>query len=264
MAAIVDTVKSTIAENFGGAAHSLAKKEHQFSLDEVPDLSGKVAVITGGSRGIGFGCTHTLLSHNVSKVFIVSSTQSGFDEALNSISSDLGDEKAKKVTWLQCDVADWKAVAETAKKISSQTERLDILINDAARGIMTYQLTDYGVDRHMAANHIGHVILTSHLLPLMKKTASEGNIVRIVMFGSNAHQATPSDCSFASLSELNTDLGPNGQYGRSKLAQMLYAKYLSKHLTSRCPKILANSVHPGFVETKMSTEDIHEPFPVGG
>jgi NAD(P)-dependent dehydrogenase (short-subunit alcohol dehydrogenase family) len=165
---------------------------------------------------------------------------------------------------LQCDVGDWKGVTEVAKKISDQTDRIDILINDAARGIMTYQLTDYGVDRHMAVNHIGHVILTSHLLPLLKKTASGGNKVRIVCFGSNAHQATPSDCSFASLSELNTDLGPNGQYGRSKLAQMLYCKYLSKHLTTRCPTILANSVHPGFVETQMSAEDIHEPYPIGG
>ena len=98
----------------------------------------------------------------------------------------------------------------------------------------------------------------------MKKTAAEGNTVRIVCLGSNLHEGTPSDCSFASLSELNTDIGPMGQYGRAKLAQMLYMKYLSKHLTSRCPKILANSVHPGVVETKNSTEDIHEAYPVSG
>jgi len=129
---------------------------------------------------------------------------------------------------------------------------------------MTYQLTSYGVDRHMAVNHMGHVILTSHLLPLMKKTAEKGNTVRIVTLGSNAHQSTPSDCKFASLDELNQDLGPNGQYGRSKLAQMLYARYLSKYLTPKHPNILANTVHPGFVDTKMSTADIHEPYPLGG
>jgi len=130
---------------------------------------------------------------------------------------------------------------------------------------MTFQLTEYGVDRHMAVNHFGHVILASHLLPTMKKTASQGNTVRIVTLGSNAHQATPSDCQFASLEELNTDLGPNGQYGRAKLAQMLYAKFLNKHLTEgQEPKILVNTVHPGFVDTKMSQEDIHEPYPMGG
>jgi NAD(P)-dependent dehydrogenase (short-subunit alcohol dehydrogenase family) len=260
----METVRHTIAENFGGPAHKLANKEYQFTLEEVPDLSGKVAVITGGSRGIGFACSHTLLKNNISKLFIVSRAKDAFDEALKTISSELGEEKAKKVTWLECEVADWKAIAETANKISAATDRIDILINDAARGIMTYELTDYGVDRHMAVNHFGHVIFTSHLLPTMKKTAANGNTVRIVALGSNAHQGTPSDCKFESLSELNTDIGPNGLYGRSKLAQMLYCKYLNKHLTSRCPKILANSVHPGFVETKMSQQDIHEPYPVLG
>ena len=77
-------------------------------------------------------------------------------------------------------------------------------------------------------NHMGHVILTSHLLPLIKETASKGNTVRIVNQASNAHQGAPSDVKFASLEELNQDLGPNGQYGRSKLAGILYAKYLNK------------------------------------
>ena len=45
---------------------------------------------------------------------------------------------------------------------------------------------------------------------------------------------------------------------------MLYAKYLNRHLTSKFPKILVNSVHPGFVDMKMSTQDIHEPYPVAG
>lgn len=176
----------------------------------------------------------------------------------------MGSETAKKVTFIKCDLSDWTRVAAVAKQIASQTDKIDILINNAARGIMTYQLTDYGVDRHMAVNHMGHVILTSHLMPLLKKSAEAGNTARIVMLGSNAHPATPSDCKFASLDELNQDLGPNGQYGRSKLAQMLYARYLTTHLTSKYPKILANCVHPGLVRTKQSKEDIHEAFPLAG
>lgn len=116
----------------------------------------------------------------------------------------------------------------------------------------------------MAMNHMAHVILTSHLLPIMKKTASSGNTVRISNQASNAHQATPSDTKFASLDELNRDLGPNGQYGRSKLAAILYSRYLNRHLTSSHPNILVNATHPGFVDTKMSKEDIHEPYPLGG
>ena len=262
---IMDAIKSTIAENFGGKAHEAASKDHQFSLEQVPDLSGKVAVVTGGSEGVGYGCTHTLLSHNIKKLFILSISKDVVDGALKSLTEEMGQEVADKVTWLQCDISDWKMVKETADKIASSTpDRIDILINNAARGIMTYQLTDYGVDRHMALNHMGHDILTSHLLPILKKTASSGSTVRIVNLASNAHQATPSDTKFESLEELNRDLGPNGQYGRSKLAAILYSRYLTKHLTSTHPNILVNATHPGFVDTKMSSADIHEPYPLGG
>ena len=116
----------------------------------------------------------------------------------------------------------------------------------------------------MALNHMGHVILNSHLLPILKKTASQGDTVRIVTLASNAHQATPSGTKFESLDELNQDFGPNGQYGRSKLAAILYARYLNRHLTAAHPNILANATHPGFVDTKMSTEDILEPYPLAG
>lgn len=260
----METIRNTIAENFGGSSHKLVNKKHQFELDQVPDQTGKVAVITGGSEGIGYGCSHTLLSKNLKKLFILSLSQDVVDGAVKSLGDELGPAVAQKVTWLKCDMADWPAVTKCAAEIKSQTDRIDILINNAARGIMTYQLTDYGVDRHMAVNHIGHVVLTSHLLPLLKKTADAGNTVRIVCLGSNAHQATPSDCAFASLAELNQDLGPNALYGRAKLAQMLYCRWLARHVTPAHPRLLANSVHPGFVSTKMSKEDIHEPYPLAG
>lgn len=98
----------------------------------------------------------------------------------------------------------------------------------------------------------------------MKKTASSGNTVRIVNLASNAHRGATGDTKFETLDELNRDLGPNGNYGRSKLAVMLYSRYLNRHLTSEYPNIIVNATHPGFVDTRQSTEFIHEPFPLGG
>ncbi|KAL8999767.1 MAG: hypothetical protein Q9169_001440 [Polycauliona sp. 2 TL-2023] len=261
---IMEAIKQTVAQNFGGAAHQAVSESQQFALEQVPSLTGKVAVITGGSEGIGYGCSHTMLTNDIKKLFILSVSKEVVDGAVNAVKEEMGQEAADKMVWLQCDLSDWKQVKETADKIASSTDRIDIMINNAARGIMTYQTTDYGVDRHMALNHMGHVILNSHLMPIMKKTASDGNTVRIVILSSNAHQGTPSDCKFESLDELNQDLGPNGQYGRSKLAGILYARYLARHLTQSHPNILANATHPGFVDTKMSTQDIHEPYPLGG
>jgi NAD(P)-dependent dehydrogenase (short-subunit alcohol dehydrogenase family) len=253
----MEAIKSTIAENFGGAAHSLAKPEHHFDIEkDIPDLTDKVAVITGGSEGIGYAAGFMMLKNNLSKLFIISVSKEVIDGALKDISEKLGAEYAKKVVWLECDMGDLPNVAELSKTISESTDRVDILCLNAARGIMTYQLTEDGLDRHMQVNHIGHVTLCSHLMPLLKKTAEKGT-VRIQAQSSNAHQGTPSDCKFASIDEMNQDLGPNGQYGRSKLAQALYMRYLAAHLSTSHPNILANATHPGFVETKMSQEDIH-------
>ncbi|KAI3398910.1 hypothetical protein diail_8233 [Diaporthe ilicicola] len=259
----MDNIKATIHENFGGTQF-LASGDESFSLDQVPDLSGKVAIVTGGSQGIGYGCTRTLLEHNISKLYILSQSTDVAADAINTVREEMGNTVSGRVEWKKCNLADWEAVIQTADEIKAATNRIDILINNAARGIMTAQITPYGVDEHMASNHFGHVILTSRLLPVMKDTAKLGNTVRIVNLGSNAHQNAPADTKFASLDEINKDHGPTAQYGRSKLAAMLYARYLATHVTSKHPQILANSVHPGFVDTKATSFDIHEAYPLGG
>jgi NAD(P)-dependent dehydrogenase (short-subunit alcohol dehydrogenase family) len=261
MPSTLEKAQTTLSQNLGGVAQKIAPKGAKFSLDDVPDQSGKVAVITGGSEGIGYGCTWTLLSKDISKIFILSVSEEVAKNCKQSIQEDMDEDMVNRTIWIPCELSNWTQVTEAASKIREQTDRLDILINNGARGIMTYQLTDYGVDRHMAVNHIGHVILTSHLLPLLKKTAEQGHTVRISNQASNAHEQTPGDTKFASLDEMNRDLGPMGQYGRSKLAGILYSRYLARHLTSSYPKILVNATHPGVVETKMSKQDIHEPYP---
>lgn len=262
----MEAIKNTIAENLGGIAQKAVGTEKQFDIDaDVPDQSGKVAVVTGGTEGIGYAAAFTLLKKGLKKLYMLALRQEVFDGALKDITEKLGAEYAQRVTFIKLDVGDLPAVTTAAKEISSSTDRLDILILNAARGIMTYQLEEKtGIDRHMIVNHVGHVTLTSHLLPLLKKTADAGHTVRIQAQSSNAHEMSPKDTKFASIDELNQDLGPNPLYGRSKLAQLLYMRYLDRHLHASHPKILCNATHPGFVETKMSTEDIHEPYPVLG
>ncbi|KAF2238464.1 NAD(P)-binding protein [Viridothelium virens] len=258
-------LKNTAAENFGGPATKLAPKEHQFSLEEVPSLAGKVALVTGGSEGIGYGCTHTLISHGISKLFCISLSRDVVENAKAAISEEIGADAAEKFVWLQCDLSDWAKTKETAEKIKSHTDRLDIVINNAARGIMTHQLApSNGVDLHMASNHMGHVVLTSHLLPLLKKTADAGHTVRVVNLASNAHQNAPAETKFLNLAELNKDYGATTQYGRTKLANILYTRYLARHLSSSHPKILVNATHPGIVETAQTRKHILEPYPLAG
>ncbi len=273
MAAIVNKIKSTIAENFGGPRYSffaplscsLLIPFKPFSRKpRTPILTRRCPRPDGKSRHRYRRIRrHWLWLHTYAPC---AQRQQGLHLVPLSRSSRwryevyLGRLGRRSRTKVDVDEVRCLGLAgccqKAAEEIGSKTDRIDIMILNAGRGIMTYQLTDYGVDRHMAVSHFGHVILASHLMPIMKKTAEKGNTVRIVTLGSNAHQACPSDCKFESLEELNQDLGPNGQYGRSKLAQMLYVKYLNKHLTqAKEPKILANTVYPGFVHTKMSEDD---------
>ncbi|CRK13906.1 hypothetical protein BN1723_010175 [Verticillium longisporum] len=130
---------------------------------------------------------------------------------------------------------------------------------------ITSFMTESGVDRQMAINHMGHVVLTSHLLPLMKSTAEKGNTVRITVQASNAHQGAPSDIKFESLEEINEDKGANANYGRSKLANILYARYFARKVTANGhPDVVMNATHPGFVSTKQTKVDILEAFPLAG
>jgi NAD(P)-dependent dehydrogenase (short-subunit alcohol dehydrogenase family) len=257
-ASAMDTIRNTIAENFGGIASKIGTS--QFSLEECPDLSRKVAVITGGSQGIGFGVAYTLLKNNIAKVYIISTAKDVFDGARRIVAEELGQDKADRMTWMQCDLSDWRRTKQVAETIRHDTDRLDILVNNSGRGVMAAALTDYGVDRHMAVNHFGHAVLTGYLLPLLKQTAEQGNVVRISNQSSNAHWGASKDTQFASLGEINRDAGPNGQYGRSKLASLLYTRYFDRNVTQNGnPNVLINATHPGFVRTKQSTRDIHEP-----
>ncbi|KAI1505205.1 hypothetical protein F5X99DRAFT_405095 [Biscogniauxia marginata] len=116
----METIKNTLGENFGGKAHSLST--HQFSLDDVPDLSGKVAVVTGGSEGIGYACTYTLLEHNIAKVYILSVSEDAAQGAREAIAKDLGRAAADKTRWIQCDLSDWKRTKDAAEEIKRDAE----------------------------------------------------------------------------------------------------------------------------------------------
>ncbi|KEP47220.1 putative oxidoreductase bli-4 [Rhizoctonia solani 123E] len=261
----MQVIKDTIAENFGiPGAHQLAKPEHQFTLDDVPDLTGKVAIVTGGSEGVGLASATTLLKHGVSKLFVLSPNPDHAKKAIELFEKELSASITDRVTWVPCDLSDWSQTQTVANMIASQIDRLDILLHIAGRGVMTAQRNKDDIDLHMALNHFGPVVLTGTLLPLLKRTAESGATVRIATAGSNLHQSAPKETKFADIAELNTDYGPNSQYARSKLAAILYARYLARHLSVSHPRILINSFHPGIVDTRQSNQHIHEPYPILG
>jgi NAD(P)-dependent dehydrogenase (short-subunit alcohol dehydrogenase family) len=89
---------------------------------DIPDLSGKVYVITGGTAGIGFGITAHVLQHNPAKVYILSKKEEHADEAQQELQK-YGD--VSKVEWMKCDLEDLKQTDEVAKELKQKLDRLD-------------------------------------------------------------------------------------------------------------------------------------------
>lgn len=103
-----------------------------WSADKIPDLSGKVAVVTGGNEGIGASFCTELFKHNISKVFILSNDAARHQEAVTHFSKEAGKDVSSQVVFFAIDLGDYDAVKETVEKIKKETDRVDILDLSAA------------------------------------------------------------------------------------------------------------------------------------
>lgn len=118
-----------------------------------------------------------------------------------------------------------------------------------------------GYEIQFGTNHMGHAYLTKLLLPLLLKTAEQsqpGSDVRMITLTSHSHtQAPKGGIGFSRLRSADPDSSPLTKYGMSKLANILYAKQLAK----RYPSIKTVAIHPGMVDTNLSTT-MRKSFPL--
>ncbi|KAF2145269.1 uncharacterized protein K452DRAFT_245058 [Aplosporella prunicola CBS 121167] len=223
---------------------------------DIPDLNGKVYVVTGGSAGIGFGIVAHLLQHNAAKIYLLSNKEQHAEEAQEELKK-YGD--VSRVEWKKCNLEDLSQVDQVAKELS-KLEQLDGLICNAGLGVGVYNETRDGIDSHMQVNHISQFHLVMCALPVLQKTANS----RLVLQSSELHRSI-SDVQFASLAELNRDIGPTKLYNRTKLAQVLFVRSLARHAakdelgftgngTAHGPWI--NATHPGGVKTDQQDQAV--------
>ncbi|KAF1942840.1 NAD(P)-binding protein [Clathrospora elynae] len=186
---------------------------------DIPDLSGKVYVVTGGSAGIGYGIVAHLLQHSPAKIYLLSNKEEHADEAQDAL-KEFGDPS--KVEWRKCNLEDFKQMDEVAKQLAEELDRLDALVCNAGLGVGVYNETRDGLDSHMQVNLFSQAHLTLTLLPVLQKTADS----RIVHQSSDMHRGADSSMKFESIAEINQDIGPMKLYNRTKLAQILFLRQL--------------------------------------
>ncbi len=212
--------------------------EPQEVLDSI-DLSGKVAIVTGGYSGIGVETVRGLAGVGA-KVIVPARNR---EKAVGNLADVAGD-----VAIMDMDLADLPSVRAFAEAFTKKHVRLDLLINNA--GIMACPLTRVGPgwEQQFGVNHFGHFALAQALMPVLAMTAREpGSDVRVVALSSTGHK----------LSDIRWD-DPHWQsgeydkwqaYGQAKTANALFAVGMHARLKQHGGR--AFSVHPGGIATPL-------------
>ncbi|KAJ8468229.1 hypothetical protein ONZ51_g9774 [Trametes cubensis] len=230
----------------------------RFKPENIPDLSGRTALVTGGTSGIGFFDALELALANA-KVIIISTTASWHGkQAEVDINAALQECKSTgSVVWHAVDMSNLKAVDAAAQKILNEEPRLDILICNAGIGQTPFAMTGDGLEKHFEVNNLAHYVLTLRLLPLMQRTAAFAppGTVRIVMQSSELHRMAPSDTKFEFKEEVNSITDETLLYARTKLGLIYLTRELAQRKLATYPPgttpVLVMAVHPGSVDSEI-------------
>lgn len=141
----------------------------QFTEKDLPDLSGYVAIVTGGNSGIGYETSKQLALKNA-RVYISSRSQERVDQAIQKMRSETG--RKLDLYFLQLDLTDLRSVTSAAEIFTRSESRLDLLFNNAGVMNVPMSYTVDGYETQWQVNYLAPFVLVSKLLPLMLHTAS--------------------------------------------------------------------------------------------
>ena len=212
-----------------------------WSVRDIPDQSGKRAVVTGATGGLGLE-TALALARAGAEVVVVGRNDAKGAAALAHITATA---PGARLSFLNIDLASLASVAAGAEQLSAQGGAVDLLVNNA--GVMalpTREVTADGFERQLATNHLGHFLLTARLLPLLRRAKAP----RVVSVSSLLHRAGV--MRFDDLqSERRYDA--RAAYAQSKLANLLFCFELQRRSDAGGWGLASLGAHPGGAQTDL-------------
>ncbi|MEU5888210.1 oxidoreductase [Streptomyces sp. NPDC047461] len=208
------------------------KSKHAWNATDLPDLTGRTAVITGANSGIGLTAAAALTGAGAHVVFAVRDPRRG-EAAARTVN---GSVEVRRL-----DLADLSSVREFA---AAWDGPLDLLINNAGVMMVPEQRTPDGFEMQFGTNHLGHFALTNLLLPYLTD--------RVVTVSSGAHRWGDARIRFDDLN-WTTGYHPNQAYAQSKLANLLFTLELQRRLTESGSAVRALAAHPGYSATNLQS-----------
>lgn len=206
---------------------------------DIPDLTGRLALVTGATSGIGYETACELLRHGAD-VLVAARNPEKAARAAETLTQQAG----RAPTVLELDLADLASVEQAAAEVVKSYDRLDLLVNNAGVMAPPHQETVDGFELQLGTNHLGHFALTGRLLPLLVKGS------RVVTVSSFMHK-TVRGISESDLRRPSGSYRKWEAYGKSKLANLLFMLELDRRARAARADLLSVGAHPGYAATHL-------------
>ncbi|MFI1676708.1 oxidoreductase [Streptomyces sp. NPDC020607] len=211
-----------------------------WTAHDIPDQSGRTAVVTGANSGIGYVTARELARRGARVVLACRSEERG-GVAVGRLLSEVPGAHAE---FRALDLGNLASVREFADAFDST--HLDLLINNAGVMALPYRRTADGFETQFGVNHLGHYALTGLLLPRLMETPG----ARVVTVSSGLHALANID-----IGDLNSERDYRRwiAYGRSKTANLLFTHELARRLAATGADTVAAAAHPGYASTNLQS-----------
>ena len=214
----------------------------RWTAADIPDQSGRVAVVTGANSGLGEVVTRELARAGAEVVMACRNVAKGEEVAADILSGN----PRGSVEVVALDLGDLASVRTFAAAFKARHDHLDLLVNNA--GIMgpPRRLTIDGFESQIGTNHLGHFALTGLLMPSLRAAGEP----RVVTVSSMAHRT-----GAINFDDLHGARRYNHwvAYGQSKLANLMFANELDRRARSSRASVVSLAAHPGWAATHLQS-----------
>ena len=212
-----------------------------WTKENIPDQTGRIAIVTGANIGIGYETALALYEKGAHVVLACRDIEKA-GTAAKEIQQSGGKGKTEV---LHLDLSDLKSVKTAAETFKSKHTKLDLLINNAGVMVPPASKTKQGYELQFGTNVLGHFAFTGHLYALLKETPES----RIVTVSSLVYRLGSID--YTNL-KLENNYDANREYAQSKLANLLFTLELNDRIKAKGDTVISTASHPGVTGTNLA------------